>query len=313
MYIYIDFLDKLMKRLTKDKYNNHINAISAALNKPHNHHFAQMFVANYLKDKDLSMNAESTIRKAFKNDAVLKKIPLKWPHKAPFRIIVTTSNNVENIDLVDLAFAFFDTSYLSFATALFFHGLTEQVVKSFYVSKERPTPRKNNKKVMLNNDTLRTEFLKPARKTQNICQYMGYTYYLVERGYAGYAGVVSKEIVFNKKKLVKQISGLERTLIDCAINPHYAGGLSELIKAFYLAKGNIKYQKLFDIYHSMSLIYPYWQRIGVILENVVSKQGAQTWKDYFGKPKNDFYIDKEYRSSWEFDNSWQIHYPKGIF
>ncbi|MBF0107304.1 MAG: hypothetical protein HQM16_18490, partial [Deltaproteobacteria bacterium] len=218
-----------------------------------------------------------------------------------------------NVNPLELARAFFDKSYLSHATAIFYHGLTEQVVRSFYISKERPTPHQKQTTTEISNETLRVEFMKPARRTTNYCQYKGYTYHLVERGYAGRSGVIEMHLEFENKNVPVEITNLERTLVDCIISPHYAGGLLEVIKAFKNAKQKLKHQKLYEQYQSISCIYPYWQRIGLVLEKLVGVQMAQHWHDYFGKPKSDFYIDKEYRGTWDYDQRWQVYYPKGVF
>ncbi|MBK9319187.1 MAG: hypothetical protein IPM91_10410 [Bacteroidetes bacterium] len=59
---------------------------------------------------------------------------------------------------------------------------------------------------------------------------------------------------------------LERTLIDIAIRPSYSGGVTEVLRAYELAKEKADIQKLRNYLTQMDFIYPYHQVIGFYLE-----------------------------------------------
>ena len=58
---------------------------------------------------------------------------------------------------------------------------------------------------------------------------------------------------------------IEKTIIDCLFKPTYAGGISEIAKALYLAQDKLGIDKLFTYgqqFHSQAVI----KRLGFLLE-----------------------------------------------
>ena len=70
------------------------------------------------------------------------------------------------------------------------------------------------------------------RKTNQIATYKDQKVYMLNSKYSNNLGV--EEIELNNKKYL--VTGIERTLIDIAVRPDYAGGVSEIIDAYKLAK-----------------------------------------------------------------------------
>jgi predicted transcriptional regulator of viral defense system len=68
-------------------------------------------------------------------------------------------------------------------------------------------------------------------------------------------------------------SDLEKTLVDCAFKPEYAGGIVEVAKALALAKDRIDFDKLIDYtlqFNSQAVI----KRLGFILETLNLDRGT---------------------------------------
>jgi predicted transcriptional regulator of viral defense system len=109
------------------------------------------------------------------------------------------------------------------------------------------------------------------------------------------------------------MTGLERTLLDCASVPENAGGIANVIEAFERGLKRLDYEAFLSMYRQLSFKYPHWQRIGLLFEKLGAQELAQKWKAEFGTPMNKFFISKEYKLDWEFDASWKIYYPTGLF
>lgn len=60
-------------------------------------------------------------------------------------------------------------------------------------------------------------------------------------------------------------SDLEKTFVDCIYKPDYAGGITEIAKAFFKSRENIDYEKLFD-YCKMFKAQSVIKRLGFLLE-----------------------------------------------
>jgi predicted transcriptional regulator of viral defense system len=293
--------------MNNNNLNNHYQEIVQALQQPHHTRAAQQLVKSYLDSKKVTAANQLKIKSLLQQNNAVHELPLKWPQRAPFRKIVTSDLTVNPLEL---CMAFFQNGYLCFASALFWHGLTEQIYTSFFIATDRPSPRKHAK-IKLDPATIKEEFMKTVSKTNKWCSYSGFSYYLIERDYSDFAGIIKKTLSFQGKKVPVLITNLERTLIDCAISPHYSGGLPSIVNAFEQAKLNI--DNMILIYKRLNLIYPFWQRVGLYLEKSGKSAAAKKWQSSFGTPRLDFYLDKNYRLDWEFDENWKVYSPKGLF
>jgi predicted transcriptional regulator of viral defense system len=102
--------------------------------------------------------------------------------------------------------------YVGFASALNYHGITEQVSRTVYISTT-----KQKKSLYFHAD--KYYFVK-----------------LVKQRFFGYEEEWMGNVKFN-------ISDVEKTFIDCLYLPEYAGGLTETVKAF---KMHMDFDKVYD-------------------------------------------------------------------
>ncbi|MBF0107305.1 MAG: hypothetical protein HQM16_18495, partial [Deltaproteobacteria bacterium] len=71
-----------MKKIKDKEFNNHVKAISQALENPVNFQIAQKIALNYIGNHPISENIARRLKKLFfKEGTTLKKIPLKWPQR----------------------------------------------------------------------------------------------------------------------------------------------------------------------------------------------------------------------------------------
>ncbi|MFW6377589.1 MAG: type IV toxin-antitoxin system AbiEi family antitoxin domain-containing protein [bacterium] len=153
------------------------------------------------------------------------------------------------------------SSYLSHYTALFLHGLTENVPKNIYTNKEQ-SPKETNKSSGLEQERIDAAFSKPMRRTNHIAEFKNFKAYLLAGKYTDKIGVIDIEIDDNKLP----ITDIERTLLDCTIRPGYCGGVEEVLEGYKYAKDNLSVNRLLAYLRKVDYIYPFHQAIGFYLE-----------------------------------------------
>ena len=105
----------------------------------------------------------------------------------------------------------------------------------------------------------------------------------------------------------KRVTSLERTLIDVAVRPNYAGGTHQVLNAFVSAKGLIDVLALIQLLDKIDYVYPYYQSIGFYLEFA----GYNTDISNLRKREKfvDFYLDYEMKYP-AYSKQWRLFYPR---
>ncbi|MFB5761414.1 type IV toxin-antitoxin system AbiEi family antitoxin domain-containing protein [Paenibacillus medicaginis] len=201
----------------------------------------------------------------------------------------------------EFALSLHSNLYLSHYSAVSFHDLTNEIVKSIYVNKEQT--KKAGSDVPheeLIQENIDKAFSKPMRKTRSFFEVEGQRIYVLNGRYTNRLGV-------------KEINGvavtdLERTLIDIAVRPDYAGGVYEVVSIYKRAKGQISANKLRMYLQKLNYIYPYHQTIGFYLECAGFNEIALRIMESFPM-KNDFYLTYSIPDR-EYSERWRLYYPK---
>jgi hypothetical protein len=107
-----------------------------------------------------------------------------------------------------------------------------------------------------------------------------------------------------------RFTNLERTLIDAAVRPGYAGGVFEVRKAYELAKPTLSVKELSAMLTKLAYTYPYHQAIGYYLERA-GHSGAAL--DVLRKlpMELDFYLTHQ-MSQTDYVKGWRLFVPKGF-
>ncbi len=106
-----------------------------------------------------------------------------------------------------------------------------------------------------------------------------------------------------------EYTDIERTLIDIAVRPMYAGGVSEVLEAYKKARGRVEVKKLAKYLEKIDFIYPYHQVIGFYLE-----RAGYTESDFtqFAKEMDyKFYLTYNIPNK-IFSQKWQLYYPSEL-
>ena len=98
--------------------------------------------------------------------------------------------------------------------------------------------------------------------------------------------------------------------IPIAVRPDYAGGVSEIIDAYKLAKDRCSVNILISLLKKLDYIYPYQQVIGFYLERA-GYSSSLLEKLNEMKSEYNFYLCYKIEQK-EFSERWKLFYPKGI-
>lgn len=226
----------------------------------------------------------------FNNESNNSKIIYSWKTRDDFTVMSALKNG----------------AYYSHYSSLFFHQLTLQIPKTFYLNHEHGSDMNSkNDKPILTQEAIDKAFSKGQRKATSSYFYNDRKIFILNGKRTGSLGVLKQ---INDEQCYAY-TDLERTLIDIAIRPVYSGGVFEVLEAYKKAKGRINTKKLSDYLNTLDFIYPYHQVIGFYLE----KAGyAETDLKLFERKNNlKFYLTYDIRNK-DFSERWQLYFPKGL-
>ncbi len=249
------------------------------------------------------------ILKFLTGEEILKEITIKLPRRSTARYAWGSPS------VYEIALSLNKNSYLTHYSALFLHGLTNNVTKTVYTNVEQ-----GNKSYYYDDDdddedemeqkNIDLAFSRPMRKTNQIAHFeldnTKYQVYMLNGKYHGRLGV--KELKIDKLQL--PITDIERTLIDIVVRPNYCGGVEEVLDAFIAAKGKFSVNKLVSNLKKMKYKYPYHQLIGFYLEKSDYKPDILNLLKQF-EIKYNFYLTYQMKEK-SYSDTWKVYYPKGF-
>ncbi len=196
-------------------------------------------------------------------------------------------------------------AYLSHASAVFLHGLTDQIPKTIYVNKEqsaKPPPA-----LGLTQEGINRAFANSQRSSTYIFSYEGYRFVLLSGKSTNRLEV--SEIKGSQGEFV-DATKLERTLIDIAVRPAYAGGVFEVVKAYRAAKDRVSVNTLVATLKQLGYVYPYHQAVGFYMQRAGIEPSKLERLKQLGL-NFDFYLSHKMGPT-SFSPEWRIHFPEGL-
>jgi len=107
-----------------------------------------------------------------------------------------------------------------------------------------------------------------------------------------------------------QVTSLERTLVDMAVRPAYAGGSQMVLSAFLAARDRISAPDIVTALKALKHIYPYHQAVGFYLERAgLSAAAIAPLKNF--RIDFDFYLANQLTER-ALDPNWRVFYPKEL-
>jgi len=195
-------------------------------------------------------------------------------------------------------------SYLCHSSALFIHKLLDRLPKELCVNYEQSNKPKPSGG--LTQESLDRAFSGKQRQSAFIFPYEGHAIVILSGKHTG--GLDVRELSLATGTKVR-VTGLERTLIDVAVRPGYAGGVERVLEAYRRARDQVSVSKLIAALQKLDYIYPH-QAIGFYMERA-------------GFPKKQFSLLKALGLDWDFylahnmktrgySSDWRLFHPEGL-
>ena len=200
--------------------------------------------------------------------------------------------------------------YFSHYSAIKIHGLTEQSPKTLYINEEQRL--ESWLSGTLTQATINAAFKRPVRVTKRVAETDEYRVVFLNGKNTANLGVVEQQFDGAGGELFGRlrVTNLERTLIDSTVRPVYSGGVSEVLKAFTLARERISVNRLAAMLKKLAFIYPYHQVIGFYLERAEYRPSSI---DLLRRIPREFDLCLEHGlKEKEYVKEWRLFIPKGF-
>jgi hypothetical protein len=231
----------------------------------------------------------------------LRELKFPFPHRRERRFVWG------NVPLLEVLLTLGKNAYFTHYTAVRLHGLTEQVPKIIYLNHEQ---RPHNPTHDLEQSRIDAAFRHKPRISQNVISFGDVRVCLVNGMYTNQLGVISEKLNYDGDPVNVRVTNLERTLIDIVVRPQYAGGVSEVLKAYELAKDRVSVNRLAATLEKLGYVYPYHQAIGFYLEKAGYKPSELELLKRFPIEFN-FYLTHQMAQP-DFNKRWKLYIPKGF-
>ncbi len=210
-----------------------------------------------------------------------------------------------NVSPYALGLALRKNAYLSHASAIFLHGLTNQVPRTIYVNKEQTL--KPRPSTALTQEGLDRAFRSPQRTSSYVFTNDDHRYVLLS-GKQTNRLEVSDILGPSGEPLVA--TKLERTLIDVVVRPTYGGGVFQVLEAFRQARDSVSINTLVAVLRKLDHVYPYHQAIGFYMERAEYDSARLDRLKGLGL-QYDFYLTHQMTNP-KYDAGWRLFYPEGF-
>lgn len=195
-------------------------------------------------------------------------------------------------------------SYLCHGSATYIHGLTQQVPKTIYVNREQsPKPQGS----ALTQEAIDRAFSNKQRQSTYAFSYSDFRIVVLSGKHTNNLEVIAAN---DPQGGQIQVTNIERTLIDIAVRPIYAGGVFEVLNAYRAAKERMSINVLVATLKQLDYVYPYHQAIGFYMSRAGYEDGRTSRLRKLGLDW-DFYLTHEIQDR-EYDADWKLFYPKGL-
>jgi hypothetical protein len=198
-----------------------------------------------------------------------------------------------------------EDAYLTHASAVFLHGLTDQIPQTIYVNVEQSEKLKPD--APLTQDSIDRAFRAHQRASRYVFVHERNRFVILSGKHTGQYGVIS---LSGGPYEGLRTTDIERTLIDITVRPTYGGGVHEVRAAFAAALEQISIPKLVTTLKALDYVYPYHQAVGFYLSRV-GVQPKQLERLQSMGLRFDFYLAHGMKKP-AHDASWRIYHPQGL-
>lgn len=197
-------------------------------------------------------------------------------------------------------------SYLTHGSAVFLQGLAVKALKTVYVNYEQsPKPRGGG----LTQEGIDRAYANRQRQSNLIYSYEDFQIVVINGKSTG--GLEVGSLQWAEVELL-EVTKPERTLLDITVRPAYAGGVSQVLKAFENARGHISVDTLMATLKKLDYVYPYHQAVGFYMERAGYPESQ--WRKLMKLGlKFDFYLAHQLTGKKKkYDPKWRLYYPGNL-
>jgi len=197
-------------------------------------------------------------------------------------------------------------SYLSHGSAVFLRGLNDQIPRGVIYVNQEQSPKPQADPNSLSQQSVDKAFSRKQRQSTFIYQCEDAEFLILSGKNTGalevgMVGIQGDEVAVTKT---------ERTLIDIAVRPAYAGGVHQVLEAYRGAIGKISVSSLLATLKRLNYLYPYHQAIGFYM------QRSGYAPNQYDRLKErgldfDFYLAHDMRDR-DYSSEWRLFHPKGL-
>ncbi len=290
----------MLSKSTRKKLSEHFST-------PVRHKYLQEHAERIIGQTQYSVVA-NLIRDSRKNGIINS---YKITAKNGKTVTLYCSHKLDKLNTYMIAQAMFPNEYFCNLSSIYYHSLTNQVPKAIYICYEEK-PAKLEKVNTVNSNELRRNFIKPHRHTKHVYTLNDHKVIVVERrARISCSGVVESHPPSTLLPNTSRVTCVERALIDAVVSPQYNGGIVSVYTYFSNARNLLNMTKLTNIYSQLDFVYPYSQSIGFFLDKAgMPKQASVIYKKF--PPEHSFYVDRDAKTSWIYDEKWKLYYPAGL-
>lgn len=245
----------------------------------------------------------SAFIKALLSKTKMKEITMEFPSRTHTRYVWGDYSIFGLIITIDAK------AYFSHYSAIYLNELTEQIPKSLYLNIEQPSAGQDSSLVQKRIDMA---FKLNPRKTNNIAEVDNFKVHILAGKNTSNLGVETYALPeFSQGNI--RATNIERTLIDIAVRPFYAGGIGQVLSAYQAAaQKDVSINRLCQYLEKINYIYPYHQAIGFYMErsNAYTTAQLEMIERRF-KKEFDFYLTYKMAET-DYSSRWKLFYPKGF-
>ena len=205
----------------------------------------------------------------------------------------------------ELALSLGKAPYLSHASAMALHGLSDQIPKAVYVNDEQSP--KNLPPASLTQQAIDRAFVGSQRTSRAAYTAGGLRVVVISGKHTGRLEVGQRKALDGT---TVDVTKVERTLIDIAVRPDYAGGPYQVLDAYVTARDRVSVNVLVATLKKLSYAYPYHQVIGFYMQRAGYALPSLEHLRRLGL-QFDFYLAYGMKAK-QFDQEWRLYVPKGF-
>ena len=205
------------------------------------------------------------IIKRLKENLGLKEVTFKFPSRTETRFVL---GRVTPYQLVQ---ALKPYAHFAHGSAIYIHGLSSDIPEILQINVEQGRDHSRNRG-SLTQVGIDQAFSNKSRVSNEIAEQGGIKVRITHGQKTNGLGVVERSGP-NREQV--RVTNMERTLIDIAVRPIYAGGPANVLNAYRAARGAFSVKKLADILKTMDFVYPYHQSIGWYLATSQACSGEE--------------------------------------